>query len=77
MTLVHEFALDMDCQENSDMKVIITHPGQRGAYNKGLQAKRSGLPRTPPYVGQWRSKYAMERAWLMGYDAADRKPLCS
>ncbi len=69
LTLVHEFAFDVEHQENSDMKVSISHPGHRGAYNKGAQAKRDGLPRASPYKGRYLSKGAMERAWLAGYDA--------
>lgn len=58
--------------ENSQMKISIAHPGHRGAYNKGMQAKRDGLPRVSPYKGCYLSKAAMEQAWLRGYDAQDR-----
>lgn len=61
------------CDENSQMKISITHPGHRGAYNKGAQAKRDGLPRIPPYKGRYISKPTMERLWLGGYDAEARK----
>ena len=51
------------------MRTVITHPGRRGAYNKGLQARRDGLPRVSPYKGCYLSKQPMERAWLAGWDA--------
>lgn len=58
------------CHENRQMKLSeLTNPSHRGAYKKGKQARIDGLPRVTPYTGRYASKYALERAWLAGYDS--------
>lgn len=51
----------------------LTNKSHQGVYRRGVMARREGMPRTPPYAGNYPSKPHMVRAWLMGYDAKPKK----